>query len=165
MLFDKSQAALVEYPSGLLNSGYVVPNSVTNIEDEAFSGCTNLTGVYFRGNAPSLGGSDVFEDDGNLTVYCLPGTTGWDTTFGGRPTALWLPQVLTSDSSFGIRTNQFGFSITWASGMTVVVETCTNLANSIWPPLQTNNFTGDSFYFSDPQWTNYPGRFYRLRSP
>jgi hypothetical protein len=24
---------------------------------------------------------------------------------------------------------------------------------------------GNSLYFSDPQWTNYPGRFYRLRSP
>jgi hypothetical protein len=24
--------------------------------------------------------------------------------------------------------------------------------------------TGGSSYFSDPDWTNYPGRFYRLRS-
>jgi len=32
-------------------------------------------------------------------------------------------------------------------------------------PVQTNILTRDSSYFSDPQWTNYPGLFYRLRSP
>jgi hypothetical protein len=25
--------------------------------------------------------------------------------------------------------------------------------------------TGGSSYFSDPEWTNYPGRFYRLTMP
>jgi hypothetical protein len=39
------------------------------------------------------------------------------------------------------------------------------LANPVWSPLQTNTLTGGSCYFSDSQWTNYPGRFYRLRSP
>jgi hypothetical protein len=33
----------------------------------------------------------VFDGDTNATVYYLPGTTGWGTTFGGRPTALWTP--------------------------------------------------------------------------
>ena len=46
-----------------------------------------------------------------------------------------------------------------------MVEACTNLADPAWSPLQTNTLSGDSFYFSDPQWTNYPGRFYRLNSP
>ena len=69
----------------------------------------------------------------------------------------------TSDASFGVRTNQFGFNITWASDMVVVVEACTNLANPTWFPLATNTLTGGSFYFSDPQWTNYPDRFYRFR--
>jgi hypothetical protein len=83
----------------------------------------------------------------------------------GLPTTLWTPQVQTSGPSFGVRTNQFGFTITWASGMTVVVEACTNLANPIWSPVGTNSLTSGSSYFSDPQWTNYPIRFYRLRSP
>jgi hypothetical protein len=48
--------------------------------------------------------------------------------------------------------------------LVIVVEACTNLANPIWLSLSTNILTGDSSYFSDPQWTNYPGRFYRLRS-
>ena len=99
------------------------------------------------------------------TAYYLPGTTGWGATFGGCPTALWMPQVQTGDASFGVRTNQFGFNITGASGLTLVVEACTNMANPIWFPVETNTFTGDSSYFSDPQWTNYPNRFYRFRSP
>jgi alpha-tubulin suppressor-like RCC1 family protein len=68
-------------------------------------------------------------------------------------------------SNFGVRTNQFGFNITGTNGLVIVVEACTNLANPTWFPLQTNTLTGDPVYFSDPVWTNYPGRFYRLRSP
>jgi len=97
--------------------------------------------------------------------YYLAWTTGWGPTFAGRPTALWKPQIQTSDASFGLRTNQFGFNISWASGQAIVVEACTDLANPTWSPLQTNTLTGGSFYFSDAQWTNYPERFYRLRSP
>jgi hypothetical protein len=141
-----------------------IPNSVTTIEDAAFSYCTNLAGVYFQGNVPTLGG-DVFSGADNATVYYLPGTTGWGTTFAGRPTALWKPRVLTGDASFGVRTNQFGFNITWASGKVVVVEASPNPAKPTWIPVGTNTLTGGSAYFSDPEWTNYPARFYRLRSP
>ena len=49
--------------------------------------------------------------------------------------------------------------------MVVVVEAATNLSNPVWLPVQTNTLTGDKYYFSDPEWTNYPGRFYRVRSP
>jgi hypothetical protein len=123
-----------------------------------------LHGVYFQGDAPSVG-SDVFYDDNNGTVYYLPGTTGWGATFGGRPVKLWNPQVQTSGASFGVRTNQFGFTITGTSNILVVVEASTNLANPTWSALATNTLTSGSSYFSDPQWTNYPGRFYRLRWP
>ena len=82
----------------------------------------------------------------------------------GLPTVLWNPQVQ-NDASFGVQTNQFGFNITGSSNLVIVVEACTNLANPVWQPVQTNTLTGGSSYFSDPQWTNYPARFYRLRSP
>jgi hypothetical protein len=143
-----------------------IGQSVTNIESEAFIGCTSLKGVYFEGNAPgSSADVSVFSWPDSCTVYYLAGTTGWEPTFSGRPTALWTPEVQISDASFGVRTNQFGFNLNWASGTTVVVEACTNLANPIWYPVATNTLTGGSSYFSDPQWTNYPARFYRLRSP
>jgi hypothetical protein len=44
--------------------------------------------VFFLGNAPSVDGGDGGENDSVFlgesgTVYYLPGTTGWDNTFGG----------------------------------------------------------------------------------
>jgi len=141
--------------------------SVTSIGDGAFSACVSLMGVYFNGNAPSLG-SSVFSDDNNATVYYLPGTTGWGATFGGRPTALWVlpyPQILTSAPSFGIQSNRFGFIISWAIDLSVVVEASTTLAQPVWLPLSTNALLNGWSYFSDPQWANYPARFYRVRSP
>jgi hypothetical protein len=139
------------------------PSSVTNIGLYAFEDCNGLTGAYFRGNVPG-GGLFVFGAD-PATVYYLPGTTGWDEYFQYHPTALWTPQVQTGDAGFGVRTNRFGFNITWTSGRVVVVEVCTNLANPAWTPLQTNTLSGDSLAFSDPQWANLTRRFYRLRSP
>ena len=76
-----------------------------------------------------------------------------------------LPQVQTANASFGVWTTQFGFNIAWASGQVVVAEASADLANPVWSPLQTNTLSSDSLYFSDPEWTNYPARFYRLRSP
>jgi hypothetical protein len=139
-----------------------IGNSVTNIESFAFFNCYSLTGVYFLGCPPSLGPS-VFYGDPNVIIYYLRGTTCWGTTFGGLPT--WNPQVQAGGANFGVRTNRFGFTVTGNSNLVIVVEACTNLANHTWSPVGTNTLTGGSSYFSDPQWTNYRARFYRLRSP
>jgi len=74
------------------------------------------------------------------------------------------PLILTSNPSFGVRTNQFGFTVSWATNLNVVVEAATDLANPVWSPLATNGLNIGTFHFSDPQWTNYPSRFYRVRS-
>jgi hypothetical protein len=138
----------------------VIGSGLTSIGFQVFSYCVNLAGVYFTGDAPGMN-SDVFDDDSAATAYYLPGTTGWGATFDELPTALWLPQIVAS----AVRTNQFSFYVDWASGQNVVVGGCTNLSNPIWSPLQTNMLTGSPWYFSDPQWTNYPSRFYRASSP
>ena len=64
-----------------------------------------------------------------------------------------------------MQTNRFGFVISWATNASVVVQACTNLVKPVWQPVSTNTLTNGSSYFSDPQWTNHLGRFYRLRSP
>ncbi len=64
-----------------------IGTNVTSIGDWAFAGCGGLTGVYFQGNAPNLG-TNVF--NGELpTIYYMPGTTDWTSTFGGCPTMEW----------------------------------------------------------------------------
>jgi hypothetical protein len=154
------------YPYSCVNlTNITIPSSVTTIGDGAFVYLNNLTSVYFEGNAP-VGEGDL-NYDFNATVYYLPGTTGWD-SFGNVATALWLlpnPTILNFEPNFGVQPNGFGFTISWATNIPVVVEACTNLTNPVWQPVQTNALTDGSAYFSDPQWTNYPGRFYRLRSP
>jgi hypothetical protein len=187
VLFTKDQTILMQYPAGKAGdyaipdsitsisdsvfdestrlTNVIIPSSVTDIGQTAFIDCINLRGIFFSGNAPSSIGMWAFYNVTNATVYYLPDTTGWDTTFASIPTALWLPAMQTSDGSFGVQNNQFGFNINWASDQTVVVEACTNLFNPDWQPVQTNMLTTGSAYFSDPQWTTYPSRFYRLRSP
>ncbi len=229
VLFDKNQTALYLYPAASSATSYALPDSVTNIVQDAFmdsynlasitlgtnvqsigdsafqdcysltsivipnsvtslgnstffycfsltnvvigsglaslgfqdfSYCFDLAGVYFIGNAPAMG-SDVFDDDTAATVYYLAGTLGWSATFDTLPTTPWLPQIVASAA----RANQFSFYVDWAVGQTVVVESCTNLSHPAWLPLQTNLFTTSSWYFSDPQWTNHPNRFYRAISP
>jgi hypothetical protein len=70
-----------------------IPNSVTSIDVEAISYCTRLTSVYFWGNAPNLGTS-AFDGDYNATIYYAPGTTGWYSSFGGRPTVQLNPPTI-----------------------------------------------------------------------
>jgi hypothetical protein len=140
-----------------------IPASVTSIGSYAFAASSNLTAVYFQGNSPSAD-STVFNDD-PATAYYLPGTAGWNSTFGGLTTALWTlpyPLILNFEPSFGAQSNGFGFTVSWATNLSVVVEATPSLVNTNWQPLQTNTLANGSFYFSDPQWTNYSGRFYRV---
>jgi len=146
--------------------------SVTRIESEAFYYCPSLTSVFFDGNAPPFVGQDVFENEEQngfdpATVYYLAGTTGWADFSASTdlPAVLWNPLIQTGDGSFGVRSNQFGFNINWASGQVIVVEACTNLASPVWSPLATNTIRDGSFYFSEPLQTNNVGRYYRISSP
>lgn len=172
-----------------LLTNLVLPDTITNIGGDtfAFSSLTNLVvpasvttfgwvgnrssleSIYFLGDAPKMEtGTDQTDYGARYpTVYYLPGTTGWGSYFQvtNIPTALWLPQAQAGDGSFGIKTNGFGFNISWAPGETVVVDACTNLASPVWQPVQTNVLTTGSAYFSEPGWTNYAKRFYRLRMP
>ena len=144
-----------------------IPGSVTNIGEDAFYHCANLTNAYFGGNAPTAD-STVFTNDTNATVYYLPGTTGWSNTFAGLPTAPWFlpnPTILNNGAGMGVQSNAFGFTISWATNVSVVVEACTDLAAPVWVPVWTNSLTGGCCGFCDPEWTNYPGRFYRVSSP
>ena len=142
----------------------ILPAGVTSIGKLAFLQCYSLTGVYFQGNAPSIGVAS-FAGDFYATNYYLLGTTGWGSTFGGRPTATWSLAVQLSIANAGMQGGQFGFNINGTGVQSVVVQAAADLANPVWQPVSTNALTGGTSHFSDPQWTNYASRFYRLRSP
>jgi hypothetical protein len=147
-----------------LFTNITIPASVKVIGQEAFWNWNNPVRLFFKGDMPSADG-ELFTSSPFPIAYYLPGTTGWGTNFGGATAVLWNPQAQTTDASFGVHSNQFGFNITGTPDIPFVVEASTNLTSSGWVPLQSCTLTNGSFYFSDPQWTNYPTRFYRLAAP
>jgi hypothetical protein len=137
---------------------------ISYISSGAFATCPNLAGVYFHGNAPSADSSTyngAFSGADHSILYYLSWTSGWSTSLAGRPTLPIRPQV---QIGFAEQTKQFGFNITGTYGLTVVVEAATNLAKPVWTRMATNTLAGAPSYFSDPKWTNYPRRFYRVQS-
>ena len=150
-----------------------VGSGVTNLGSYAFIADTSLHRLYFQGNAPAQDGTEFegVDDLGgntNTTVYYLPGTSGWGALYGGLPTAAWYlpnPLILEPGRGFGVLSNQFGFTISWATNAAVVVDVTTNLAHAAWQPLATNTLVNGACYFGDPQSAGSPARFYRLHSP
>ena len=145
---------------------------ISVLKFRAFGSCTSLTGVYFKGNPPALRpqGADnwvpPFDGSENVTVRYLPGTTGCDFTYAGRPTEPWVlpyPVVLTIAPNYCIHTHAFGFRISWATNTSVLVEGTASLSIPMWTPLQTNTLVNGWTDFCDTQWSNFPSRFYRVR--
>ena len=147
-----------------------IPRSVMDFGSYVFELCPNLHQVYFQGNAPTVNGVDGSLDNSIFygesgTVYYLPGASGWSTNYGGWPTVQWYqpqPQILNSGLGPGAQSNEFQFTISWATNTAVVVEASTNLLN--WTPVITNALVNGTNAFSDSGYTNYPQRFYRARS-
>jgi hypothetical protein len=74
-------------------------------------------------------------------------------------------RITTVNASLSVLSNQIGFAVTGTTNIPIAVEASANLRNRAWNPLQTRTLTNGSTSFSDPQWTNYPARFRRIRSP
>lgn len=113
--------------------------------------------------------SDGAKPRGDLV---LEGNTLYGTTYSGgnhdRGVVFAFgvpPEILTADGGFGVQSNAFGFNVSGISNQVVVIEAGSNLTISQWMPLQTNTLGNDPLHFSDPDWSNYPGRFYRARTP
>jgi hypothetical protein len=105
-----------------------IPASVTSIGQLAFYDCTSMAGMYFQGNAPATG-VGPFDLDTNLTVYYLPGTTGWSSTFGGVPAVLSRPAL----------------SITMAANNSAIIS---------WPSFSTGFVLQQNSNPSTTNWTN-----------
>ncbi len=157
-----------------------IPINVTGIGQDAFAFCfaqdNNYLQVYFEGNAPTLGADAFFEDGFNygVNVYYIPGTTGWSTFSAALGSSLeslnlWYlpaPQILNFEPSFGLHPNgRFGFTVSWATNASIVVEANGNPSDPAWTPISTNAVTATigTANFLDPLTKNYIQRYYRLR--
>ena len=71
ILFNVSETKIISYPAKKILDFYEVPIGVTEIAQEAFVGCTNLTNVGLP-DGISIIGSSAFEGCTNLTSISLP---------------------------------------------------------------------------------------------
>ncbi len=161
-----------DYCSSLITA--TLPNSITNISDQLFSFCTSLTtvtvgngvksigsgafvtcpalrSVYFQGNAPTPNNdSNTFSGDTNATVYYIPGTTGWGTTFDGLPCA----------PAFGTTTyGHLPVIIYTTAGTNQTLQMSTNSASGNWVTVS------NKIPLIGVEFTNPPGQiFFRLQA-
>lgn len=70
VLFDKAQAALLQFPGGL-GGDYTIPDNVTDIGAYAFEGCNNLTSVTIANSVTNIGDS-AFAFCKNLIGVTIP---------------------------------------------------------------------------------------------
>lgn len=121
-------------------------------------------GRPFLGNAPKAHLFAFYAAE-NATACYLPGTTGWgDNT---RPTSRKAMESSRPDWRFKFwhRTKRFRFH---HQGHAKHFPRGGSRGNSGWRPLDfapNLHLTNGSIHFSNPDWANYPTRFYRIRSP
>jgi PKD repeat protein len=70
VLFDRSGAALIQYPSGNSAASYALPYGVTSIESGAFSNCSNLVNVTIPDTVTTIG-SNAFGGCANLVNVAI----------------------------------------------------------------------------------------------
>jgi len=167
ILFGNNIASIADHAFASCSNltSVTLPASLSSLAAHAFAGCPTLTNLFFLGNAPSSV-PGILSGDPSLTINYLPSASGFGSVFTNNPHQTWTPPALQmmADSHFGPQGNQFGFTISGNAGMFVLVEACTNVANPVWCQVGSDTLTNGSTVFGDSNYTNYPARFYRIRT-
>jgi hypothetical protein len=140
----------------------LIGESVTDVGGFGFRDCTLLTNVFFAGDRPRSGGL-LFSGSDNVTVYYLPGTTGWGDSYADRPAVLWNPVI--SDPTPGVAGTGFSFRITGTEDIPIGMEATDDLVAGIWTRLGTNTLAGGTLEFQDEDAWEDGSRVYRIAAP
>lgn len=84
VLFDKNITTIIQYPTEKPDSSYLIPNTVTKIDNNTFGYCSNLINIIIPDSVMTIGNGS-FEYCYNLTSITLPNkvTTIGEHTFSG----------------------------------------------------------------------------------
>ena len=74
VLFNAAQTQLLQYPVGSAHSSYTIPSSVTSVNDFAFAGARNLSGVSLPASITAIG-NDAFSGSSVASVSIPSGVT------------------------------------------------------------------------------------------
>ncbi|MCM1330557.1 MAG: leucine-rich repeat domain-containing protein [Ruminococcus sp.] len=105
VLFSNDLSNLIQYPAGLIEKSYTIPNSVVSIETCAFYNCKSLTSITIPDSVETMG-SHVFHGCTGLTSITIPDsvTSIVNETFHGCTSlaSITIPDSVTSigDSAF-----------------------------------------------------------------
>ena len=99
------------------------------------------------------------------TVYYLPGTSGWGSTYAGRPARLWNP--VASNVAAPSSVTPFSFAITGTPGIPVAIEARPTLSTGVWERVLTTRIpSGGVLEFTDAADTiSDSARYYRVVAP
>ncbi|MBT5167155.1 MAG: leucine-rich repeat domain-containing protein, partial [Opitutales bacterium] len=152
LLFNKLQTLLIQYPAGILDDSYTIPDSVTSIGYSAFAHCTSLTSVTIPDSVTSIGGKGFFNCT-NLTSVTIPDsvTSIGDIAFAHctNLTSVTIPDSVTSigEDAFSFCTNLN--SVTIGNSVTSIgvsaFRSCTSLT-SVTIPESVTSIGEDAFY-------------------
>jgi len=122
-----------------------------------------LSAVLFTGDEPTIS-SSAFNFH-SVTVYYLPGTTGWGKPSPVRQDIAWAPAISAAvPPSF--TSSQFRFTVTGNANIPVRIEACDSLTSPFWFPVTDANLDDSgTLDFSDYDSAYLPARFYRLTFP
>ena len=150
VLFNKDQTRLLTAP-GALSGTYEIPDSVTNISNQAFSCCTSLIGITIPDSVISIGDS-AFRDCTSLASTIIPDSVtsiGMYVFWGCTGlTSITIPDSVTSIGfSAFVRCTSLT-SITIPDSVTSIsycaFEGCTSLTG-IWVEANNPNYCSDDY--------------------
>jgi len=153
VLFDKSQATLLQFPGGL-GGDYTIPSSVTNIGGGAFIGCASLTSVTIPNSVTNIGDSAFF-GCASLTSVTIPNsvTSIGDAAFEGctsLTSAYFLGNAPFNDgTAFTGSPSNDPATVYYLAGTTGWGSTFGGVPAVLWnPKAKAISFTGGHFGFT-----------------